>query len=196
VRVSRGVTLPELLVVLVLGALLFLASAPALATLRSAGRTSAAAHELAITLEGLRWKSVATGASHGLAFASDARGWSYRIVRDGNGNGLRTTEIARGTDPTLVASVRLEDRLSPVRLGFPRATSIAEIPPRTGTIADLSDPISFGRSDLVSFSPAGTSSSGTLYVTDGVELCAIVLFGPTSRLRVWRYDGRSATWKL
>ncbi len=193
-RVSRGVTLPELLVVLALGAMLLLASAPTLAHLRSAGRTAAAAREIAVTLQALRWRSVATGTSHGLSFGVDATGWSYRIVRDGNGNGLRTAEIGSGVDPALTTVVRLEHRLAPVRFGLPASSSIPEIPPRPGTIPDRSDPVAFGRSNLVSFSPLGTSSSGTLYVTDGRELCGIVLFGPTARLRVWRYDGRSRTW--
>ena len=53
----------------------------------------------------------------------------------------------------------------------------------------------FGRSDLVSFSPDGSASSGTLYVTDGRDgLYAVVLFGPTARVRVWRFDRRNGRW--
>jgi hypothetical protein len=71
---------------------------------------------------------------------------------------------------------------------------IPEIPPRRGTISGVDDPVQFGRSDLVAFSPLGTASSGTLYVTDGRELFGIVLFGATARVRVWRYDGGTNEW--
>jgi hypothetical protein len=57
--------------------------------------------------------------------------------------------------------------------------------------------VRFGRSDLVSFSPLGSASSGTIYVTDGRNaLFAIVQFGPTSRLRVWRYRPLERRWTL
>ncbi len=185
----------EVLATLLLCALLFLAAAPAFATLRSAGRTAAGARELAITLQALRWRSVAAGRSHGLWFSADARGWTWRVVRDGNGNGLLTAELRDGTDGILSGPHRLEDRLAPTRLGLPAGGSIPEIPPRRGTIAGSADPVQFGRSDLVAFSPQGTASSGTLYVTDGHELFAIVLFGATARVRVWHYDGRDRQWR-
>jgi hypothetical protein len=57
------------------------------------------------------------------------------------------------------------------------------------------DPIRFGRSDLVSFSPRGTSSSGTLYVSDGrLAAAAIVLYGGTGRIRIWVYDRERGAW--
>jgi hypothetical protein len=57
--------------------------------------------------------------------------------------------------------------------------------------------VQFGRSDVVSFSPRGASSSGTLYVTDGKDaLYAVVVFGPTVRLRVWRFLRREHRWTL
>jgi len=196
VRAARGVSLLELVAALALGAMLLLAAWPAFAALRSGGRTAAAAREMAVTLQALRWQSVATGRSHGLSFASDSIGWSWRVVQDGNGNGLRTSEVRDGTDRTLAGPQRLEDRLAPVRLGFPARSSLPEIPPGAGWIADLRDPVQFGRSNLVSFSPGGSASSGTLYVTDGQALYGIVLFGPTARLRVWRYDERSGQWRL
>ena len=57
------------------------------------------------------------------------------------------------------------------------------------------DPVRFGVSDLVSFGAVGTASSGTLYVNDGEGgLAAVVIFGPSSRLRVWRYLPRERRW--
>jgi hypothetical protein len=55
--------------------------------------------------------------------------------------------------------------------------------------------VRFGRSTIVSFGPTGSASSGTVYVTDGLQgLYAVVLFGPTARLRVWRFDPVEGRW--
>jgi hypothetical protein len=91
----------------------------------------------------------------------------------------------------------LEHRIQGVTFGFPTIGAIPKIPPRRGAITNMSDPIQFGRSNLIGFSPDGSSSSGTIYVTNGRdELYAVVLFGPTTRIRVWRYERRSGLWRL
>ena len=119
------------------------------------------------------------------------------MVEDGNGNGLRTAEVRRGVDPTVSGPHHLQDQVEDVRLGFPPGGPFPRIPPRTGNIVDTDDPVQFGRSDIVAFSPLGRSSSGTLYVTDGRRgLFAIVLFGPATRARVWRYDSVGGKWSL
>jgi hypothetical protein len=194
---SPGLGLAEALASLVVVALLAMIVLPASADLRRAGLTAAAARDLAVRFHALRWKSVARHRHHGLFFSREGEAWVWFEVSDGNGNGLRTAEIRDGTDPTLSGPHRLSDRLAPVRMGFPPGGRIPRIPPRRGYVDDLDDPVRFGRSDLVSFSPLGASSSGTLFVTDGRnELYGVVLFGPTARVRVWRYDRRTRQWSL
>jgi prepilin-type N-terminal cleavage/methylation domain-containing protein len=193
----RALTLVECLVALGLVAVLASLIVPAGAEIIDQARASAGARELAAVIQSLRWRAVAENRSHGLWFVRDERGWAWRVVRDGNGNGLRTAEARDGTDVTISGPHRLELRVEGLYLGFPPVEQIPRIPPRAGSLPDLSDPIKFGRSDLVSFSPLGTASSGTLYVTDRRHaLRAIVLFGPSVRVRVWRYDTREARWKL
>ncbi len=193
----RGASLPELLVAVVLIGLGLAAAVPSLADLATNGRAAAGARHLAGTFHGLRWRSVARGTTHGLRFVRDTRGWSWWEVRDGNGNGLRTAEIERGVDPVVAGPHRLESSHEHVSIGFPPAERIPVIPPGPGWIDDLDDPVRFGRSDLVSFSPLGTASSGTIYVTDRRRrLYAVVLYGRSARVRVWRYDTRSGRWRL
>jgi len=194
---QRGLQLIELLVVVALIGLACAAVLPSIAQLRSAGRGAAAAREMALTFQALRWKSVAQSRNHGLLFTVQDGGWVWFEVADGNGNGLRSAEIRRGVDPKLSGPHRIEERVSGVRLGFPPGGAVPRIPPNRGSIDDLSDPVRFGRSDLISFSPLGSASSGTLYLTDGRhELFGVVLFGPTVRLRVWRFDRRTRRWTL
>lgn len=194
---NRGLTLVELLTALALLGLLLAFTLPATAELRTAGRAAAAARELATTLHALRWRSVAEHCAQGLYFESDSLGWSWRIVRDGNGNGLRTQEIRDGTDPTVQAPRRVEASVSGVRLGFPPGGPFPAIPPRRGTLVPSADPVRFGSADIVAFSPLGTASSGTLYLTDGQwRLLAVTLFGPSARVRVWSLDAREGRWRL
>jgi type II secretory pathway pseudopilin PulG len=186
-----------LLVVIVLIGVMVSVVAPTAAEMVADARAAAGARELASILQAMRWKAVAANSNHGLFFARDERGWYWLVVRDGNGNGLRTAEVRSGTDRTVSGPHRLEDRVSGLYLGFPPAESIPRIPPRSGAISDLIDPVKFGRSNLISFSPLGTASSGTLYVTDRRHaLRAVVLFGPAVRVRVWRFDTREAKWKI
>ncbi len=192
---AAGWSVAEALVVLALGGLALAASVPALTKLRQAGRGAAGARLLATQLQASRWQSVASHRGRGLDFRREGGGWVWYVVEDGNGNGVRTAELRSGTDRVLSGPHRLQDFVAGVRLGFPHAGPFPEIPPKTGTIPDTDDPVKFGRSDLVGFSPRGDASSGTLYLTDGADaLYAVVLFGPTARVRVWRYEARSGRW--
>jgi prepilin-type N-terminal cleavage/methylation domain-containing protein len=197
VAASKGYTLAELLAVLAIVAMAVAVVLPAAATLRDGGRAAAGARAMATILSAQRWKSVTTHRIRGLQFRRVGSNWSWREVADGNGNGLRSVEIAGGIDPVLTMDDALEHRVPDARLGFPPGGTYPEAPPGTETLGPGDDPVRFGRSDLVSFSPLGSASSGTIYVTDGRNaLFAIVQFGPTSRLRVWRYRPLERRWTL
>lgn len=196
-RNNGGFGLVEILAVLAVGALAAAVAFPALAEARARAAASAGAHELAILLAAQRFKSAALGTTHGLFFDRDERGWYWYEVQDGNGNGLRTSEVRDGTDPRLAGPERLESSAAGAALGLPPTGPFPEIPPRRGWIDPSGDPIRFGASNLISFGPLGTASSGRIYVTDGrSELRAVVVFGGSGRIRVWRYDAGSETWRL
>jgi type II secretory pathway pseudopilin PulG len=188
-------TLLEAVAGLLVMALVAAAVMPAFARMRAEALAAAAARHLAVTLRALRWKAVAQARGHGLYFVEDRRGWCWYEVRDGNGNGLRTAEVSDGTDPTLAGPLRLEDVASGVGLGLPVGEAIPRIPPASGWIDDFADPIRIGNTNLLAFSPFGTSSGGTLYLTDGAKrLYAVVLYGRTAKIRVWRYAAASRQW--
>jgi type II secretory pathway pseudopilin PulG len=185
---ARGYTLVEALVILVLVALMTGLALPALAELRARGRAAAGARYMAVLFQQMRWQSVARSRAHGLLFEHDGQSWTWRVVQDGNGNGMRTAEVSNGVDPTLSGPHRLDRVVEHVDLGFPDDGPFPRVPPARGIISDTTDPVKFGRSNLVSFTRLGRASSGTLYVTDHRrELFAVVLFGPTARVRVWRH---------
>jgi prepilin-type N-terminal cleavage/methylation domain-containing protein len=197
VAASKGYTLAELLAVLAIVAMAVAAALPAAATLRDAGRAAPGARTMATLLSAQRWKSVTAHRVLGLQFRKAGTNWTWREVADGNGNGLRTADIARGIDPVLTQDAALERQVENVTLGIPPGGPYPEAPPGTDTLSAGDDPVRFGRSDLISFSPVGSASSGTLYVTDGRRgFYAVVLFGPTARLRVWRYRPEERRWTL
>lgn len=194
---GAGVTLVELMVALAVGAFLVAAAVPAVSALRTSGRGAAGARVLVAAIQATRWEAVAQRRYRGLWFSQDGGRWSWRRVEDGNGNGLRTAELRTGVDRTLSGPHRLEDVVAGVSLGIPGGGPFPAIPPRRGAIRPDDDPVRFGRSDVVSFSPLGSSSSGTIYLGDGAGgMYAVVLFGPTTRVRVWRYDPAAARWSL
>lgn len=158
--------------------------------------TAAAAREFAILFQALRWKSVNENRNVGLFFEQSGGTWQWWEVRDGNGNGLRTAEVRDGTDIKSSGPHRLETTHRGVRLGFLTGQVVPAIPPQSGVLGG-NDPIRFGRPDLISFSPRGRSSSGTLYITDGRHrLYGVRLYGASTRIRVWRWDDREMQWRL
>jgi len=158
-------------------------------------RTAAAAREFAVLFQALRWKSVSENRTVGLFFERSEGGWQWWEVSDRNGNGLRTAEVRDGTDAKESGPHRLETTHRGVHFGFPKGQTIPAIPPNSGTMNE-NDPVRFGRADLVSFSPRGRSSSGTLFITDGNHrLYGVRLYGVSTRIRVWRWDDREMLWR-
>jgi len=194
---KRGYSLVELLVVMALLSIVFAASVPSLAYLRNEGRAAAGARCVATAIASARFKAVAKHHACGLFFEPLGGDWVFWEVEDGNGNDLRTAEIRNGTDRKVSGPHRLSDRVLGAALGFPPLGSLPVIPPGSGSLIPSADPVRFGSSDIVSFGPTGTGSSGTIYVTDGTRgLFAVVLYGPSARLRVWRYGAVERRWTL
>lgn len=140
-------------------------------------RTIGAARYLAARLGSARAQAVARSTNVALLFTVSAQATTVGIYADGNGNGVRTRDIAMGIDPVAGTPMRLD-------LQFPHVIlSLSDPPDPTLT------------SVLMSFTPLGTSSSGTLYLRgrDGSQYAVRVL-GATGRTRVLRYDAVSRTW--
>ena len=182
VRDAAGYTLVELMFVAALIAVIAAAAIPqALAMLdRSRGRI--AARYLGSQLALARTRAVTRGVNVALRFEQDADGISFSVYQDGNRNGVRTADIARDIDRQIEPPVRLFEQ-------FP-GVDIAVAP---GTPS--SDPVQLGRSNILSFSPMGTATSGTIWVRgrDGTQWAVRVL-GVTGRTRVLRYDTSTGEW--
>jgi prepilin-type N-terminal cleavage/methylation domain-containing protein len=196
-RAAAGFTLLEPLTVMaVLGVVLTL-GVPALLDATAHLRVHLAAEEAAVTLERARILAVRSNTHVAVRFASTPDGpVTWGLYADGDGDGVRWREVRRGTDPVLQTPLPLRRTGASVHLGFPPGP-----PPRDPAAPDhrlhrLDDPIRLGRSDMASFGPMGSSSSGSLYFTDGKRALAVVrLFGRTGKVKVLSYDRDTETWK-
>jgi prepilin-type N-terminal cleavage/methylation domain-containing protein len=183
--VSRdGYTLLELLFTIGLVALLSGIAVPAILRGIDRSRGLVAARYLASRMILARTQAVTWGAAVALRFEQTADGLAFSTYRDGNRNGVLTTDIQRDVDTRIEPAVPLSERFPGVRIGL--APGVA-----------VSDPLHIGRSTLLSFSPMGTATSGTVYVlgADGTQWAVRVL-GATGRTRVLRYSPQTDEWAV
>ena len=155
---------------------------------------TAAARELAQEMARLPSEAIASRRNVALRLTWSNGRYVYAFYADGDGDGVRSDDIAAGRDPLIGAARDLPSRYEGIDFGLLDAP-IPEVPPGPGTLPPASDPVRFGRSDIIAFTPRGTSSSGTLYVSDGTgTVAAVVLFGGTGRIRIWRFDRDRWIW--
>lgn len=183
------------MVSLALVGLFLVAAAPALGAALSRNRAATAARELAGEFARLRSTAIASHRRVGLRLTRAGGAYRFGEYVDGDDDGIHSDDIAAGRD-RLVGGLRdLPSRYSGIDFML-LDEAVPAIPPGRGVLSPRDDPVRFGRSDIVTFTPRGTASSGTLYVGDGRRsLVAIVLYGHTGRIRLWTFDRASWTWK-
>ena len=191
---ETGKTLWDLLTVLALIALIAGLALPAVRHWYADYQMTTAAGNLVQLFRGLRFRAVTRHRYLGVVFESAPDGWRYTVYEDGNGNGIRRRDIRQGRDRAVQDRRPLSTLLGNVRTGYLPGRDLPAVPPQTGTLETDRDPIRFG-ADIVSFSPRGNSSSGTIYLTDGSQrMMAVVIYGPTIRIRRWEYQPQARTW--
>ena len=181
-RGAPGHTLVELLFVIGLVAVLTGMAIPhTLATL-DRSRTWAATRYLAARVALARAQAAKRSAYVALRFEENDSGVAFGMFVDGNRNGVRTTEIESGIDRQIEPPVLLGDLFPGVVIGLAPQTPATQ-------------PVEMGRSDILSFTPAGTATAGTVYVLgkDGTQWATRVL-GATARTRVLRWVPATSEW--
>ena len=189
---ETGTTLLEMILVVAIMATLAGMAVPMLLTAQDEVQAVAAARYL--TAQGMlaRSRAARTGAAVGLHFERDRDGYRWTRYMDGDGDGIRMADVARGVDRRLGPEQRLEDLYPSVR--FELGPSVPAI--GGSSSAAGSDPIRLGRSDILTFSPLGTATSGTLYLRSrSGDQYAVRVLGTTGRLRTLRYDDETGRWR-
>jgi type II secretory pathway pseudopilin PulG len=188
---SQGYSLVEVLFALTLLATLGGLAVPQLLATVDHVRTAGAVRYLTTRLHQVRTEAVVRSKDVALQITQTPEGYSFATYLDGNGDGIRTHDIQNGTDPRLTPPERLPDHFSGVDFGVQ-----PELPsPDGSSAAPGSNPIKLGSSNILTFTPLGTSSSGSLYVrSKGNSQYVIRILGETGKTRVLRYDSRRRLW--
>ena len=181
---------------LALAALVMAAALPALGSLLGRRSLDAAAAALAGEIARARQEAITRGRHVGLAFEATPGGGRFAVYIDGGKPGIRGVEIASGLDRLVRGPIDLTASFEGVRLGIPGPGSVPRVPPARGVLQPGDDPVQFGNTDIVSFSPQGESTSGAVYLTDRRGgLRAVVVYGRTGRIRVWTFVPEVHRWR-
>ncbi len=187
---STGSSIIEAVVVLAVFGIVLQAVAPAFVRWRQARRLEAAAEELVLFAAGLRVAAAAAGTSRGLAIDSTAETVGWTPVADGDGDGLRRADLRAGRDVAIGRRRDLATNYPGVIAGLPPGvrTPNGGVPPTDG--------VAFGRGDLLSLSPDGTATSGSLYLSNQFgDAVAVRVYGVTARFSIWRRRHTDGVWR-
>ena len=145
-------------------------------------RGLAAARYLAARMALARAQAVGRSTTVALYLREEPNGISIRTIQDGNRNGVRTRDIDLQIDRTTEEAVTLSALFPGVEIGL-----TPQVP--------VDDAVQLGGTDILSFTPHGTATSGSVYVRgrDGTQWVVRIL-GVTARSRVLRYVPATREW--
>ena len=178
---SAGFTLIETLFVAGFVTILAAVSVPQLTAGLERARARAAGRYLSAQMSSVRMQALKRSCAMALRFQRTPGGVVISVHVDGNRNGVRMTEVTSGIDRLVESPVRLEDLFPGVTVAVPPGQS--------------DPPVDLGGSELLTFTPAGTATGGTIYLLgrDGSRFALRVL-GSTGRIRLLRFEPRLADW--
>jgi hypothetical protein len=115
-----------------------------------------------------------------------------RLFADGNGNGVLQRDIDRAIDLPVTPMEWLDDQARDISLRINQ--DVTDVSGEV-TLEPGDDPLRIGNTSLLTFSPVGSATSGTLYVAAhrGPQM-AIRVFGATGRVRVLMFDAQMRQW--
>lgn len=189
---ARGVALLDLVFTCALIVVLATVALPSLQASRDRDAAVMAARHLASRLQLVRIDALRRNRIVAMRFDPDDLGRTGVFV-DEDDDGVLQQDIDDGVDRRLEGDTHVADHFAQVSFYVPLQIPA---PDGQGVIAADSDPVRIGNTNLLSFSPVGTSTSGTIYLAGrgGTQVCVRVL-GVTGRVRVLIYDRASGAWR-
>ena len=191
-RSDAGVSLFELLLALTVIAWTLVIATPGVMRLRQEVSLRSAVHEASVAFYLARSYAISKNRNVGLKFRKNGDRYEWALYADGNGNGVRTAEIASGVDRYLGLSFPWSR--NDVLPGIMTGTRVPD--PSGGYLDRIEDPIRFNSSDICSFSAMGECTPGSVYLWDAHDGMAVLrVFGGTAKLRCLYYRRGERGWK-
>ncbi len=189
---ARGAALIDVVVSCAVLVVVFAVTVPSWRVTRERDATRMAARYVAQRLQMLRVDALRHNANVAMRFDPGDLG-RFGAYADGDGDGVLQRDIDDGVDAALANEVRLADYFAGVSF---RVVSDVSSPDGDGIIVAGSDPVRIGNTNLLSFGPMGSATSGTIYVAagSGTQMCVRVL-GATGRVRVMWFDAATREWR-
>jgi type II secretory pathway pseudopilin PulG len=188
---SRGYSLVEALVALGVLCLVAAMATPSVLAARDDVRARGAADHIASLVHLARLEALKRHVNVALRFEPVGGSVHYALYADGNRNGVRSVDIDTGRDARIRDVERLEQHCPGVTFAIDGLARTVD-----GEDPEADSGIQLGRGRMVSFSPLGTSSSGTVYLLGrGRRQFAVRVLGPTGRVRTLEYNFSAGAWQ-
>jgi Tfp pilus assembly protein FimT len=189
---ARGFALVDLVVVCAISAVIGAIALPALHAARERDAVRMAAKYLAQRIQHARLEALKRNVEVALRFDPDELGLVGAFA-DGDGDGVLQRDIDAGTDHRLSPDARLHDTFGGV--AFAVASDMPD-PDGGSALNTGSDPVRIGSTNFLSFSPLGSSTSGSIYLAGpgGQQACVRIL-GATGRTRVLWFNPATRQWQ-
>ena len=184
---AAGLSLIEVLFALSLAMAAAGAAVPAMLEINRSMKLRGAASFVTGYLQQARLTAVIRSRPVGVRFTSLGADYALGSFADGNGNGIRTADIASGIDLVVDAEQLFSSRCPSVRIA-----RLAGVPDVNGVAGG--EAVRFGASGIATFDADGSASSGSLYLTDGRTQLAVTVTPATGRVRLRRWDPRLRVW--
>lgn len=193
-RADRGSSLVELLFGLTAFGLILTLGALALHPASQRRGVEGAAQQLAAQMRELATAALSDGASRGLVFPLATAGDEpLQLVRDGDQDGIARSDISRNVDRTEQRYTLARD-IPGCRVGRPAGLSVYDLPPSRRRLTPADPAVRFGSARMAVFTSAGEATPGSLFVSCGDALCAVVVNGATARIRVYCWAREQDAW--
>jgi hypothetical protein len=190
-RADAGLSLFELLLALTAITWMLVIATPGVTRLRQEVSLRSAVHEASVAFYLARSYAISKNRNVGLKFRKNGDRYEWALYADGNGNGVRTAEIASGVDRYLGLSYPWTR--NDVLPGIMTGTRVPD--PSGGYLDRIDDPIRFNSSDICSFSAMGECTPGSVYLWDARDGMAVLrVFGGTAKLRSLYYRRGERGW--